>query len=1337
MVRGIEAFANLPTPVKIGLGVVSGGGFVGGLAYLLPAGTLWIILVGLAIVILLLVLYRHLLRVRKKRKAAPMERDLLQSTSATPQGVSAPANVARLDDLRKKFQNGVQSFHSADKSLYSLPWYMIVGEPGSGKTEAIRHCNVGFPPGLQDELQGTGGTINMNWWFTDHAVILDTAGRLMFEEVEAGGSKEWKEFLGLMKKYRPRCPINGLLLVIPADSLIKDTADQIEQKASKIARQLDTIQRTLDVRFPVFVVVTKSDLISGFRDFFDGLQDPRLQHQMLGWSNPAALDDPYETDFVDQHIDFLRGRLFRRRLALLHEILLEEPGADKTNTADTLYAFPQSLAKMAPRMTRYLELIFSVGSQWSCKPLFFRGIYFTSSMREGSALDADLAESLGVPVESLPEGRVWERDRAYFLRDLFVKKIFREKGLVTHATNASKLYKRRKAAVVISAAVSFVLLSFFTFYGYRQLKRSIGGIKDCFQDLAHVMAQDDSDAARNELETISVAGLYSYKYFGADPVKLGGLEEVTRANVSARLAEVVDQWDKKGVPWIFAPVAKFRENIKPDRMNEAQRVIYEVGVLRPFLEATWALMAVQEDGKWTYQEPEVKVLRQLMRVEAGKPLEDGDELFLDPFFKYIFGVDESLAGLYQKDKTDLHGPLGALYQQAWPPASVRSDAEVQEEAIQHGVGLFIEYWTDPNRLRADSEGYAAAKAIQELNEKILQFNRAEEAVLNLQGSETDGPHTVQKLGEFVRAWELYFARLKNANDVVDGDDQTLAADKTLEDLWLQAADTALGEVDKNYRFLLNELPEVEAPSFLADVRKRLDEAHRSASATLKNDGFAEGLKTLDTNSWARHGDRRLYQIRFGMYLKANEVLVADPPVSSLGEAEAIITQTKKRIMGARQAIDDLQTLGGDAYQVKKAAGVSRYALMLAEQRRLHHIVKGSLDAAPTNIEVLETLVAGKASWDWAGIPEDVANKRYDPNAASAVFADWKSLDKILEEADKAQYAAANEIYAGYRERYLKYWLVTAPKDWMRSAASMIPHEKTWKDQVAYLSDDTKMHLRMSVLGPLGRLGESVQEAVKKVGGDDSNGNYAQLLKDFHKDFLLLGDERGFQGTCADLLRNWGALSSSAFQARRKFLEKDDRLIANYFFFSDYGRSSDPALPGRAGHFVKWYWNELALTSLSLLNKDVQGEARTAIEQLTEEYGDKFPLVSEGGDLDPNELGNVRSLLGNLVPWKRTGDEKIAATSEVGKVLEQLRGLSLNSAQETQVTQIQSIFRGLPQGEGQKYFCRIRILKQDDQEERLLDLVTDFGIRQGGIEAKERTRCRENRASQVLSFYFVP
>ena len=308
----MEKFANLPPPIKWVLGVTGISALVGTGAVIMAGLWMFILILVLLLAILLGGYFLWTLWRRKQRSAA-LGGELAQHSSASPRGISDPGQRARLDDLRKKFETGVREYKARGKDLYKLPWYAIVGEPGSGKTEAIRHSNVGFPPGMQDEFQGVGGTINMNWWFTNQAVLLDTAGRLMFEEVRPGETSEWKEFLTLLKKNRPNCPINGLMLVIPSDSLIKDSADDIQRKAGKIAQQLDVIQRVLDVRFPVFIIVTKCDKINGFREFFDGVTDPQLQHQMMGWSNPAPLDQPLRPDLVDQHLSQVVQRLRKRR----------------------------------------------------------------------------------------------------------------------------------------------------------------------------------------------------------------------------------------------------------------------------------------------------------------------------------------------------------------------------------------------------------------------------------------------------------------------------------------------------------------------------------------------------------------------------------------------------------------------------------------------------------------------------------------------------------------------------------------------------------------------------------------------------------------------------------------------------------------------------------------------------------------------------------------------------------------------------------------------------------------------------------------------------------------
>ncbi len=427
------------------------------------------IFIGVVCVAIVLALYVLFNKLRDKSKGAKLGKFMARAGG----GGADPALKARMDDLRKKFEEGVETFKKAGKDLYSLPWYVLAGPPGTGKTEAMRHCNVGFPPGLQDLLQGTGGTLNMNWWFTNHAVVLDTAGRMFMQEGGEGGTSEWKEFLKLLKVTRPHCPINGLLLVISAESLLKDSSEEIEKTAGAIARQLDVIQRTLDVRFPVTVLITKSDKIVGFREFFETLSDPALQHQILGWSNPAPLDETFKPDLVDKHLESVRSRLVKRRNGLLQNPVHSlDPNARRMDQVDELFELPDNLMRIAPRLRRYLEMIFVAG-EWSPKPLFLRGIYFTSSMREGAVLDVTLAQALGVEVESIKSEAAMDKDRAYFLRDVFMGKVFKEKGLVTRATNVNNQIRKRRAVLLVSAMATVLLLGGFAWLGFRQYNTSM------------------------------------------------------------------------------------------------------------------------------------------------------------------------------------------------------------------------------------------------------------------------------------------------------------------------------------------------------------------------------------------------------------------------------------------------------------------------------------------------------------------------------------------------------------------------------------------------------------------------------------------------------------------------------------------------------------------------------------------------------------------------------------------------------------------------------------------------------------------------------------------------
>jgi hypothetical protein len=634
---------SIPKPIK--MGVLYFAAFVGVLVIFKYAKlgkteqTFLIVLIVLLAVIT--GIYYAWKAFNQKQQNKQFGGDISQHSSATPRGVSDPGQRARLDDMRKKFQSGIEAYKSRGKDLYKLPWYVIVGEPGSGKTEAIRHSNVGFPPGMQDEFQGVGGTINMNWWFTNHAVLLDTAGRLMFEEVKPGETSEWKEFLALLKKNRPNCPINGLFLVIPSDSLIKDSADSIQKKAGKIAQQLDVIQRVLDVRFPVFVAVTKCDKINGFREFFDTLTDPQLQHQMMGWSNPDPLDEPFKPEMVDKHLEQVAARLRRRRLGLLRDPVPENPEGRRTDEVDSLYALPHSLELLSSRLRRYLETIFVAG-EWSAKPLFLRGIYFSSSMREGAALDAELAEAIGVSVDELPEGKVWERERAYFLRDVFLEKAFREKGLVTRATNTKRMLMGQQIALYSCGFVGLALFCVVAWFAMGSLR---SGVKDQ-GDYWQVVSEQRWDNKFWRASIVPIRGDGSFMSSISTNTLLVDNKQVTLGEFHAKLRDLAEKPLKKSM---FFPL--LADTYNKNRHN-AQRIVFEAGVIRPLIEASRQKM-MHDDGDPASAQREPDALAALIQIESdiltrgtgtnkGTLNEEGARRFLSAFENYVAGADVPL-----------------------------------------------------------------------------------------------------------------------------------------------------------------------------------------------------------------------------------------------------------------------------------------------------------------------------------------------------------------------------------------------------------------------------------------------------------------------------------------------------------------------------------------------------------------------------------------------------------------------------------------------------------------------------------------------------------------------
>src|SRR5688500_3198252 len=132
--------SKIPMPAKVAGVAAAGAGFLG-LVYMYrkEVAVLVILLIGIIVVAMLLVLHKMFLQWREQRKGGEFGNKIRDKAASQAGGAK---NKALLDDLRKKFQDGLQIFEKTGKSVYRLPWYLVVGESGSGKSRMIEKTEL-------------------------------------------------------------------------------------------------------------------------------------------------------------------------------------------------------------------------------------------------------------------------------------------------------------------------------------------------------------------------------------------------------------------------------------------------------------------------------------------------------------------------------------------------------------------------------------------------------------------------------------------------------------------------------------------------------------------------------------------------------------------------------------------------------------------------------------------------------------------------------------------------------------------------------------------------------------------------------------------------------------------------------------------------------------------------------------------------------------------------------------------------------------------------------------------------------------------------------------------
>jgi len=315
------------------------------------------------------------------------------------------------------------------RSVYDLPWYILIGVPGSGKSTALLNSGLDFP--LRDRMgvesvRGVGGTRNCDWWFTNRAVVIDTAGRYTAQEsADRRDARGWESFLGLLRRYRPRQPINGVILSVSVADLLEQTPTERALHARALKQRVQELKNRLGVVFPVYMVLTKTDLLEGFTETF-GMLTESEREEVLGMTfelDPVTDSDALATRF-EEAFDGLIERLSH---FALHRVQQERT----TEATRRLYHFPKQVALLRAPVWTLINEVFCPSAYEDTALL--RGVYLVSAEQAGQGYDRVsqlVDDEFGLTPSRVEPEPVTASQQGFFLRRLFDSIVFSEHGLV-------------------------------------------------------------------------------------------------------------------------------------------------------------------------------------------------------------------------------------------------------------------------------------------------------------------------------------------------------------------------------------------------------------------------------------------------------------------------------------------------------------------------------------------------------------------------------------------------------------------------------------------------------------------------------------------------------------------------------------------------------------------------------------------------------------------------------------------------------------------------------------------------------------------------------------------
>lgn len=453
-----------------------------------------VVLGGIAAAIaVLLVLVAVLLR-RARREAEVTD---TEAAAAAPDLVVVDfRSSAAAASLRRSFRRALATL---DRSLprpqprYKVPWYLAVGEESAGKTTLLGLS------GLEEPLGGPAAgppapTAGCELRFFDRAVALDPSGELVLRsDGRTSDQAGWRELLRLLRRGRPRRPLDGILLTLPAGELREVAAAgatglrAAAERAEALHRKLWQAQRRLGFQLPVYLVVTKCDLLPGF-EAFAGALPPEGRRQIFGWSNPRPVDTPYSGGWIEEAVESAAAAAEGVQLASFG-------GSRRIGDVTGFTLFPAEIAALEEALAVYANHLFAETAFH--EPFLLRGIYFTGG--------------LGFPEAEAPAAIPASPGEVVFAADLFRHKVLYEWNLAAPTERARRRSRHRLFLAQAALAAVVVAGTLGAWWGRGRVAAEAEELEPFLHRVAGMLqAQQESGGRRTEPETETPEG-------GAEP----------------------------------------------------------------------------------------------------------------------------------------------------------------------------------------------------------------------------------------------------------------------------------------------------------------------------------------------------------------------------------------------------------------------------------------------------------------------------------------------------------------------------------------------------------------------------------------------------------------------------------------------------------------------------------------------------------------------------------------------------------------------------------------------------------------------------------------------------